>query len=165
MNKRCFVISVIGQKDSEERKYADRLFKFIIEPAVKACGYIEIRRADHFDDAGLITLQIVEAILNYEMVVADLTHPNPNVYYELATRHQTGKPLVQMMMEGTVLPFDVAQMRTVPFGMELEEVETAKMELEKAIIRLTNPNRNTKLSFRRLGDSCYVHSQQGSLSR
>jgi hypothetical protein len=134
--EKCFVISVIGKKGSDERKYADQLFKHIILPAAKRAGYDEanVKRADHFDEQGMITVQVVNAILNYDMVVADLTHSNPNVYYELAIRHQTGKPIVQMMMEGTELPFDVAQVRTVPFGMDLDEVEIAKDELLKKLI-------------------------------
>ena len=133
MGKNCFVISVIGRKDSEDRKYADRLLNYIIKPAANAAGFLEVKRADHFDEAGMITLQIVEAILNADMVIADLTHPNPNVYYELAIRHHTGKPLIQMMKHGTALPFDVAQVRTVEFGLELEEADAARTDLEKKL--------------------------------
>ena len=133
MEKYCFVVSVIGKKDSDERKHADRLLKYIISPAVGVAGFTKVQRADHFDETGMITLQIVEAILNADMVIADLTYPNPNVYYELAIRHFTGKPLIQMMTHGTILPFDVAQVRTVEFGLQLEEAENARKALEKML--------------------------------
>ncbi len=133
MGKKCFVISVIGDKGSEERRHADLLFDHIIKPVAEQAGYDTVKRGDHFDETGMITAQVVEAILNDDMVVADLTYDNPNVYYELAIRHQTGKPIVQMMKEGVKLPFDLAHVRTLTFGMDLDEAEEAKKELSQKI--------------------------------
>ena len=36
-----------------------------------------------------------------------------NVYYELAVRHATRKPVIQLMQKGEPLPFDVAGTRTI----------------------------------------------------
>ena len=129
MTKSCFVISVIGSDGSEERQYADRLFKHVIEPSAKEAGYTKVQRADHFDETGMITVQVVEAIMNYDMVIADLTHPNPNVYYELAIRHFTGKRLVHLVQKEVRLPFDVAQVRSVQFKLDLDGVDAAKADL------------------------------------
>ena len=49
----------------------------------------------------------------WDLVVADLTGRNPNVFYELALRHTIKKPFVQIMQEGERIPFDVAVMRTI----------------------------------------------------
>jgi MarR family transcriptional regulator, temperature-dependent positive regulator of motility len=77
--------------------------------------------------------QIVEKVLNYDLVIADLTHPNPNVYYELAIRQCSGKRYVQMAMHGCQLPFDVAQVRSVMFGLEIDHAEEGKAALLKQI--------------------------------
>ena len=63
MTKSCFVISVIGSDGSEDRQYADRLFKHLIEPSAKEAGFTKIQRADHIDETGMITIQVVEAIM------------------------------------------------------------------------------------------------------
>ena len=49
-----------------------------------------------------------------DLVVADLTDHNPNVFYELAIRHALQLPLVQLIDSAQDLPFDIKAMRTVP---------------------------------------------------
>jgi len=70
VTKSCFVISIIGEKGSPERKYADGLFDCIIKPAAVEAGFTDVKRGDHIDETGIITVQVVEAILNWPMVVA-----------------------------------------------------------------------------------------------
>src|SRR5688572_13315379 len=89
--KSCFVISPIGEVGSEVRARADQILKYVIQPAVKVFGYVAIR-ADAMPEPGLITTQIIDRIINDDLVVADLTGKNPNVYYELALRHAIRKP-------------------------------------------------------------------------
>lgn len=113
MKKRCFVISPIGEAGSPTRARSDKVLSQIIRPAVEECGYA-VFRADELDQPGLITSQVVRHILQDELVVADLTERNPNVFYELGIRHLSGKPLVQLIAKGESIPFDVAGMRTIP---------------------------------------------------
>ncbi|ABI64863.1 hypothetical protein Mmar10_0570 [Maricaulis maris MCS10] len=110
--KSCFVISPIGDDGTETRKRSDQVLKHIIEPAAKDCGY-EAIRADKIDKPGLITSQVIGHILNDDLVIADLTERNPNVFYELALRHAINKPLVQIIQKGDQIPFDVANLRTI----------------------------------------------------
>ena len=58
--KTCFVIGPIGKENSDIRKDADRLFKFIISPTVEKLGYETPVRADHIPNPGTITSQIIE---------------------------------------------------------------------------------------------------------
>jgi hypothetical protein len=92
-------------------------------------GY-KVDRADKLSKPGIITSQIIERLIKDELVIADLTGANPNVYYELAVRHAARKPFVQMICKGETLPFDIAGMRTIPFELDLEPVESAKKDLE-----------------------------------
>jgi hypothetical protein len=133
MSKTCFVVSVIGEDGSEPRKYADKLLRYIIEPVAKSAGYTKIERADHDYQPGMIPHQIITKLLTYDLVIADLTEPNPNVYYELAIRHCVGKRYVQMVKQGIKLPFDVAPVRSVQFGLEIDEAEAGKAVLLKQI--------------------------------
>jgi hypothetical protein len=112
-NKRCFVIAPIGADRSPERHRSDQVLRHVIEPAAKECGYEEVLRSDKVDDPGVISTQIINHLLDDELVIADLTGHNPNVFYELAIRHAVQKPIVQIMEEGERPPFDVSHVRTL----------------------------------------------------
>lgn len=70
-------------------------------------GY-EVRRSDDDDRPGMISDRIIHDIINADLVVADLTDLNPNVFYELGIRHAALKPTVHIVKVGTKLPFDNA---------------------------------------------------------
>jgi hypothetical protein len=68
------------------------------------------------------------------MVVADLTGHNANAFYELAVRHMVKLPLVQMIVKGERIPFDVAASRVLYYDEpELETVEKTRAELVEHI--------------------------------
>jgi hypothetical protein len=67
--------------------------KDVINPAVAECGF-DTLRADQISEPGLITPQVIRHVINDPLAIADLSGPNPNVFYELAIRHAIGKPLV-----------------------------------------------------------------------
>lgn len=127
--KICFVISPIGEDDSETRKRSDQVLKHIITGAVEQLGY-EVIRADKISEPGIITHQILQHIVDAPLVIADLTDRNPNVFYELALRHAIRKPLVQLIKKGELIPFDVAATRIIQFDLHnLDSVEAAKLEI------------------------------------
>jgi signal recognition particle subunit SEC65 len=127
--KICFVISPIGEDDSDTRKRSDQVLKHIITGAVEQLGY-EVIRADKISEPGIITHQIIQHIVDAPLVIADLTERNPNVFYELALRHAIRKPLVQLIKKGELIPFDVAATRIIQFDLHnLDSVDAAKLEI------------------------------------
>ena len=131
--KSCFVISPIGEPDSDTRKRADQILKHVVKPAVAECGYTAVR-ADEIDKPGIITSQVIQRVVTDPLVIADLTERNPNVFYELAIRHALRKPLVQLIKKGERIPFDVAGTRTIQIDHhDLDSVETAKREIAAQI--------------------------------
>lgn len=79
---------------------------------------------------GLITSQILQHILDDDLVIADLTDHNPNVFYELAIRHAVRKPVVQVVHRGQPIPFDLAAARTVQVDLrDLDSVADAKEQI------------------------------------
>lgn len=129
----CFVISPIGDSDSETRKRSDQVFKHVIAPAVLTLGYRAVR-ADHISEPGMITSQVIQHIVDDPLVIADLTDRNPNVFYELAIRHAIRKPLVQLIRKGDSIPFDVAGTRTIHVDhRDLDSVDTAKSEIQAQV--------------------------------
>jgi hypothetical protein len=110
--KTCFVIAPIGEEGSDTRRRSDQVLEHVIKPSAKECGY-EAVRADAISEPGIITSQIIQHLLEDDLVIADLSGRNPNVFYELAVRHAVKKPVVQIIQSGESIPFDVAATRTI----------------------------------------------------
>jgi hypothetical protein len=128
-SKTCFIISPIGEENTDTRKRSDQVLKHIIEPTVKQFGYSALR-ADRISKPGVITSQIIQHILEDPLVIADLTENNPNVFYELAVRHATRKPVILIREVGQRVPFDVAQNRAIELDyQDLDSVDDCKKKL------------------------------------
>lgn len=130
--KKCFVIAPIGVDGSDINQRSNDVLKYIIRPVAANCGY-EAIRSDDISESGIITDQIVKHILEDDLVIANLTGGNPNVFYELALRHAIRKPCIHIAESPGPLPFDVASMRTIFFVENMPAVEKCKQDLEKAI--------------------------------
>jgi hypothetical protein len=118
---------------------ADDLMKYIIAPCAEELGYDKPIRADGLPEPGRITSQIIDLLNSADLVIADLTHNNANVYYELSCRHAVGKPAIHMAVDGTPLSFDVADNRTIFYTMHASRVERAKEDLTGQIKWVEEP--------------------------
>lgn len=138
--KSCFVIAPIGEDLSEIRNRSDKVLKYVILPIVEKFGYRAIR-GDQITEPGLITNQVIQNTVQSDLVIADLTDHNPNVFYELAIRHAIQKPLISIIEKGQKIPFDVSTMRTVMFDhTDLESVEIAHSEIANQIKTIESLN-------------------------
>ena len=131
----CFVITPIGEEDSEQRRHANMVLKNVIEPVIDELGF-KARRADQIDRAGIITQQIFEHLAKSRVCIADMSFNNPNAFYELGIRHMCKLPTVQIIRKGDKIPFDVSQGRTIKIDMTdvysvMDSVESAKKELKQ----------------------------------
>lgn len=132
MEKVCFIISPIGKEGTDIRQNSDEVLEYIINPVCEKRGYSVIR-ADKMPNSGLITKAIIEQIIKADLVIADLTGNNPNVFYELAIRHSHRKPAIQIVKGEIKIPFDIANMRTISYDTTLSGADIAKKELENMI--------------------------------
>ncbi|MBV8400565.1 MAG: hypothetical protein JOZ17_17770, partial [Acetobacteraceae bacterium] len=95
----AFLIMPFGRKAGPDGKDIDfdRVYRDYLEPAVEAAG-LRPRRADAERRGGSIHADMFQDLLIAELVIADLTIDNPNVWYEIGVRHA-------LRASGTVLTF------------------------------------------------------------
>lgn len=131
--KKCFVVSPIGDPGSDIRKNADQLYQHIIKPVCEKCGFVA-ERVDEFNTSGSITQEILDALNDYDLVIADLTGHNPNVFFEIGYRTKSQKPIIHLKRREEVIPFDVSAIRTFEYDLtDLDMVTATKERLEQVI--------------------------------
>jgi hypothetical protein len=133
----AFVICQVGDGDSAERRRADEVIEFIIEPVVKGEFGLEVLRSDRDPTPGQITSRIIGSLLEAELVIADLTGRNANVYYELGVAHSFRRPVVILVDKVSTLSFDTEHERVIPVGddgtITARQAKAAKDDLRKAV--------------------------------
>jgi hypothetical protein len=136
-SKTCFVIMPIGEQCfNGEKATAEELRQLydalIREAILKARPSLEVIRADDIAAPGDITTDIFERIADSDYVVADLTYPNPNVYYELGLRHATRTGTILLCRRNPPYrPFDVSPLRHI----EYENTTPGLKELAESLRR------------------------------
>jgi hypothetical protein len=129
--KRCFVVSAFGSTPEDQQRHK-QVLRHLVRKVLDS--RFQVIRADEIDEEGLITNQIIEHLLEDDLVVADLTGLNPNVFYEVAVRHAVRKPIVHLITAGQEIPFDVANMRAVPYALDdPDALEAAQEELARKV--------------------------------
>ncbi len=90
------------------------MWEEVFFPATDAFGLTAVR-SDKITDTGEIPDQIFTYLRDAEVVIADLSHANPNVMYELGLRHSQANRITIQLGEYGQLPFDVTTIRTTQF--------------------------------------------------
>ena len=151
--KKCFVISPIGEEGSDTRSNADKLFKYVIKPVCEVCEFEPIR-VDKLNDANSITQTIIEQLETADLVIADMTGHNPNVFYEMGYRARTKKPMIHLRKKGETLPFDVNTIRTLEYDLtDLDSVEEVKERLKKTTETFTYAESNEAPEVQEVSES------------
>jgi len=92
---------------------------------------VNVLRADEVSGPGLIISDIVREIATSQLIIADITPTNANVYFEVGYALALGKPTILLAQKGTALPFDVAGFRVLFY----EDTIGGKKKLEDGIRR------------------------------
>jgi len=104
-----------------------------LKPVVEKAGY-SVLRADDVQKSGAITKDIVKRLGESDLVVADLTELNPNVFYELGVRHALrGKGTVMILDDKRTpdIPFDLSAYRVIKFSGDLTGIDVLAQALSQ----------------------------------
>ena len=112
MEKTCFIISAIAKEDSQTRKSTDHKFEYVYSPVLEDLEY-KITRSDKISSPGSISREIVQNLIDADLVIADITDENSNVFYELAIRNAIKKPVIVFRKPEQVMPFDIYDKRAI----------------------------------------------------
>ena len=93
------------------------------------------RRADEIFGGGHIIEGILQSIGETEIIIADLTGRNPNVFYELGITHMVKEVEKVLIVSQDIsdIPFDLKQYRCVRYEQSAIGLRNLKKDLEKAI--------------------------------
>lgn len=140
MKKSCFVIMAIGdQKDSSgniiisEKDLKDRYSLLIKDAINKANSNIEVVRADDVAAPGVMSTDIMMRLMMADYVIADVTYPNPNVFYELGLRHacKAGTIIIKEN-NGNSVPFDISHLRYISYTSDLAGLHDLSSKLKSS---------------------------------
>ena len=115
MPRSCFVISPIGEEGTKTRRQADCVFDYIVKPALDGLDYRLPERVDRSDKPVHITSEIITQLLEADLVVADLSSLNANVFYELGIRHAFKKPCILLSDWIDRPPFDISGVNVIRY--------------------------------------------------
>ena len=139
--KKCFVIMPFSSTEScTEEQWLD-IFENTIKPAVEESGFnYECFRASLV--IGNIIRDILENLYKADVVIADLTDRNANVFYELGVRHALKNATILIAQNIKHIPFDLNNLATLMYDWKTKSGrEEFKQKIKKTLSVIeTNPN-------------------------
>lgn len=138
MDNTCFVIMPIGTQQLgditiTEQDLRDK-YDFIIKNALlKANPNLKVIRADEELNPGSISNDIFTKLMHAQFVIADITYPNPNVFYELGIRHaiRPGTILIREKVNFSI-PFDISHLRYIEYTREISAMDNLSRQLKRS---------------------------------
>ncbi|CAG0124955.1 hypothetical protein RHDC2_00802 [Rhodocyclaceae bacterium] len=133
MKLHAFVAMPFGVKKDSQGSEIDfnRVYVELFKPALEAAG-LEVFRADEEQRAGDIRTDMFQELLIADLVVADLTIDNPNVWYELGVRHALRARGVLLLCGGRVATaFDLYTDRKLRYSIKDGGPDPATLENDR----------------------------------
>jgi tetratricopeptide (TPR) repeat protein len=120
----------------------DRVYRDLIQPALSEAGYT-VFRADQERRAGDIRTDMFQELLVADLVLADLTLDNPNVWYELGVRHALrARGVVLIQGPRPTQPFDTYTDRKLRYSVAAGGPDPATLAADRRA--LTKMARETR---------------------
>jgi hypothetical protein len=156
MIETCFVIMPIGNQKINEVEYSEIDLKNKYDNCIKkalsdARPGMEIIRSDEVSMPGSISDDILTKLMFSKFVVADVSLPNPNVYYELGIRHaiRLGTILLKDKNINNAV-FDISHLRYIEYENTTTGLKELTNKLKKYFSLFDNNPQNIDNQFIKL---------------
>jgi response regulator RpfG family c-di-GMP phosphodiesterase len=117
--KKCFVIMPFSKTESCDEKEWTEIFNRLIRPAVEKSGNYTCKRSEAL--IGNIIEKIFKDLNGADLVIADLTDRNPNVFYELGVRQSICDATILIAQKKKDIPFDLQNQAWVTYNWKTDE--------------------------------------------
>ena len=133
IKQRAFIVMPFGHKKAADGTEVDfdSVYSEDLKPAAEAAG-LAPHRADAERRGGSIHADMFQDLLLSELVIADLTIDNPNVWYEIGVRHalrSSGVVLTYALRDK--LPFDLAGQRMLRYALKEGSPDPGSVETDR----------------------------------
>jgi len=120
----------------------DEIHKEVIKVVCEEFN-LEANRADESYQPTMLVQEITQQIAEATLVIAEITPPNPNVYYELGYAHALGKPTILLAdrQKLSTLPFDISAWRTLFYENSIGGKSQFEERLRQHLKAILEPNR------------------------
>jgi hypothetical protein len=148
---KAYVIMPFGNEGTNPnyRRKQDAIYERWIKPTVEAVKspthpnvQIKCSRGDSSSRPGEIIVDIIENLLTADIVIADLSGRNPNVFYELGVRHALKNDTVLIAERLDDVPFDLRGQRLIVYSYDPDGMLKLKEDLENAILSILSSTGN-----------------------
>lgn len=141
MVKTCFVIMPFSDTKTCTKIEWTQIFHKVFKPAIIDANeeYI-VKRAEI--KRGAIIRDIVQDLKNSDLVLADLTDHNPNVFYELGVRHALNNRTILVAQRIEDIPSDLKAYSVIIYGRTPQDIKLFKKKMKILLKDIEeNPNR------------------------
>lgn len=149
VQKQCFVIMPFSGTQTCTEIEWENVFKYIIKPAVEESGY-NYRCERNNQSVGNIIKNIIVNLNSAEIVIADLTDRNANVFYELGVRHTLNFPTVLITQNIQDVPFDLQSYKCIEYNQTPSGVVRFKRNIKNVFTEIEKDKR--KINYSPVGD-------------
>lgn len=118
-----------------------------IKPACEEAGYYCERLDEQIFEERMLD-RIYNQIGKADLIVADLSDRNPNVFYETGYAHALGKRVLLLTNKSDDIPFDLRHHFHIVYSSGIAELK--KQLFKRASYYITNPFATTKNPFKQL---------------
>lgn len=112
----------------------DPVYQQFIRPIFTEAG-CKVFRGDDIRNQQNVMKDVVQSIATSDLIVADLTDENPNVFYELGIAHAFRKPVILLTQSIDDVPFDLRSYRLLKYSTHFAEIAEARAVLTDYAVR------------------------------
>ena len=110
--------------------WSDAVYRDMFKPGIRDAGF-RASRGDSIVRVGDLSTNVWRSITQAGLIVAEVSVPNPNVYYEIGLADAVGKDAFLFRQRGAKVPADFGGVHYYPY--ELEDLKRGRKKLTREL--------------------------------